>query len=84
MNFYVYIIYNIKHDKFYIGQTYSLKKRIFEHKNGLSKYTSKFDGEWIFVYKEKYGARAEAMKREKFLKNQKNNNFYKKLCKTGV
>jgi len=28
-------MYNKKHDKFYIGQTYSLKKRINDHKTGL-------------------------------------------------
>jgi putative endonuclease len=82
--YYVYIIYNQKHDKFYIGQTYSLKKRIYEHKNGLSGYTSKYNGEWFFVYKEKYKTRSKAMKREKFLKAQKNKNFYKKLCRNEV
>lgn len=79
--FFVYILYNTKHDKFYISQTYSLKKRIFEHKNGLSEYTAKYDGEWLFVYKEKYKTRAGAMNKEKFLKKQKSKEFYLKLCR---
>ena len=82
MNFYVYILYNLDHDKFYIGQTYNLKKRLFEHNTKLSLYTSKYSGRWSLVYYEKYNNRSTAMKRERFLKKQKNKNFYKKLCKT--
>ena len=80
MQFYVYILYNNKHDKFYIGQTYSLEKRIFEHNNKLSNYTSKYDGEWKLAYYEIQTSRADAMNKEKWLKKQKNKNFYKKIC----
>jgi putative endonuclease len=81
MNYYVYIIYNTKHDKFYIGQTDNLNKRIYEHKNKLALYTSKYDGDWLFLYYQKFKSRSEAMLREKFLKQQKNKDFYKNLCK---
>lgn len=80
MTFYIYIIYNIKHDKFYIGQSIDLNKRIIEHNEGLSNYTSKYDGEWILCYHEEYKSRSEAIKRERFFKKQKNKVFYKKLC----
>jgi len=83
MNFFVYIIYNARHDKFYIGQTYSLQKRIFEHKNGLSIYTSRYDGEWLFLHKEKFKTRSEAMHKEKFLKQQKNKSFLKRYIKNN-
>lgn len=81
MEYHVYIIFNDKHDKFYIGQSYNLEKRAIEHNLRLSKYTAKYDGIWEIVYDEIFPSRGEAMKREKFLKKQKNKNFYKKLCK---
>jgi putative endonuclease len=80
MKYYVYIIYNESYDKFYIGQTCDLNSRIFEHNHKLSNYTSRYDGQWILKYFEEYGTRREAMRREKFLKKQKNKAFYKKLC----
>jgi putative endonuclease len=81
MKFYVYILYNLKHDKFYIGQTNCLDARIIEHNSGQVNYTLKYDGGWNLVYYVKYSNRTEAIKREKFLKKQKNRNFYKRLCK---
>lgn len=81
MNFYCYIMYNKKHDIFYIGQTYSLQKRTNEHKNGLGNYTSRFDGEWCYLYSEKFETRAEAMGREKYFKSLKSKVYLKKFIK---
>jgi len=80
----VYIIYNKQFDKFYIGQTCDLEKRLKEHNMGLSRYTSKYPGKWILKYKESFNTRKEAMEREKFLKKQKNKNFYWKLIKAQL
>ncbi|PIR73182.1 MAG: endonuclease [Candidatus Moranbacteria bacterium CG10_big_fil_rev_8_21_14_0_10_35_21] len=81
MEFKVYIIHNKDRDKYYIGQTYDLEKRILEHNSGLSNFTSKYKGIWEVVYTEIYTTRTEAIKREIFLKKQKNKDFYKRLCK---
>ncbi|MDD5291514.1 MAG: GIY-YIG nuclease family protein [Patescibacteria group bacterium] len=81
MKYFVYIIFNAKYNKFYIGQTYNLTKRLLEHNQHLSKYTAKYDGEWTLVFNENFSTRAEAMKREKFLKAQKNRDFYIKLTR---
>lgn len=80
MNFLVYIIYNKDFDKFYIGQTDNIIRRLEEHKLGKVNYTSKCPGEWMLVYEEIFPNQTEALKRERFLKRQKNKNFYKKLC----
>ena len=78
--YFVYIIHNSKYDKYYIGQTNNIERRIIEHNNKTeSKYTSKYLGEWNLIYKEEFNNRREAIIREKFLKKQKNKNFYKKL-----
>ena len=77
--YYVYIIFNDQYDKYYVGQTSDLDRRIFEHNNKLTVYTSKYDGVWELKYKEKFETRSGAMLREKFLKKQKNKDFYKGL-----
>ena len=80
MNYSIYILYNEKNDKFYIGQTNDIERRLIEHNLGKSNYTSKYNGEWRLVYQEELSDRTTVLKRERFLKNQKNKNFYKKLC----
>ena len=65
--FYVYVIYSNKLDKYYIGQTNDLKRRIAEHLDGKSTYTSRSD-DWILVYYEAFRSRKLAIKREIRLK----------------
>ncbi|WP_297694928.1 GIY-YIG nuclease family protein, partial [uncultured Eudoraea sp.] len=76
--FFVYIIESAVDNSFYIGQTKDLIKRVTYHNEGLSKYTSK-KIPWKLVYSEVFNTRTEAIKRERFLKNQKNRTFYKRL-----
>jgi len=77
--FYVYILYSEKFDRFYIGQTNNLTVRINQHNSGEVKSTKHYIP-WKIVYKESFETRKEAMQRERFLKKQRNKNFYKKLC----
>ena len=49
----------------------------------MSNYTSKYDGEWKITYYETFDSRSDAMKREKFLKKQKNKEFYTNIGKTS-
>ena len=77
--FFVYIIKSLKDESFYIGQTDDIEKRIEQHNQGLSKYTSK-KMPWELVYKEEYTSREDAMKREYFLKKQRNRSFYNRLA----
>ncbi|WP_297703080.1 GIY-YIG nuclease family protein [uncultured Eudoraea sp.] len=76
--FFVYMIESAVDNSFYIGQTKDLIKRVQYHNEGLSKYTSK-KIPWKLVYTEEFNTRTEAIKRERFLKNQKNRTFYKRL-----
>ncbi len=78
MKFYTYIIQSIKDQSYYIGQTDDLDKRLSQHNEGISKYTSR-KKPWKLVYYEEFESRKEAIKRERFLKKQKNREFYKKL-----
>ena len=66
----VYVLYSPTIDKFYIGSTSDLEKRIYYHNNGKSPYTRK-RGPWSVVYQESYQTRNEAIRRERELKNWK-------------
>ena len=76
--FYVYIIQSLADNSYYIGFTKDTVKRLSEHNCGKSTYTRK-KIPWNLVYTEKYESKSEAIKREKFLKSQRNTDFYKKL-----
>lgn len=66
--FFVYLIYNIKTKKFYIGLTNNIKRRIEEHKSGSSQYTKHECANWKLVYFETYLSKKDAAIRENKLK----------------
>ena len=68
----------MKDETFYIGYTGNLKERVDQHNKGESNYT-KLKLPWQLVYFEGYETKTDALKREKFLKAQKNKSFYQKL-----
>jgi putative endonuclease len=68
MKFAVYILYSRKDKKLYVGQTVNLEKRLVLHFSGRVKSTkSRLPLE--LIKSEEYDTRAEAMKREKYLKS---------------
>ena len=79
----VYILYSEKFDRFYIGQTDDINARFKRHNEGKVKSTKHYIP-WELKYIEKFKYRSQAMKREKFLKNQKNKAFYNKLIKCSI
>jgi putative endonuclease len=83
MAFYVYILQSELDSSFYIGYTNSLEHRLKRHNAGLSRYTSR-KRPWKIVYTESFESKTEALKREKFLKKQKNSDFYKRLINSSV
>ncbi len=71
MSFVVYILQNTQ-GKRYTGHTDNLERRIFEHNNGLTGFTTNIGGPWKLIYKEEnIKTRSEAMKREEFFKTGK-------------
>lgn len=67
--YYVYIIYSASHDVYYKGYTLGCEKRLEEHNEGKSKYTSG-KGPWLLVFVQEYEQKTDALKREKQLKRQ--------------
>ena len=65
--FYVYIIYSIKSDKYYIGQTEELNQRVITH--NLRRNLGAND--WELKYTESFITRPEAVRRETEIKKKK-------------
>ena len=78
MSYFVYILQSQKDHTFYIGFTSDVEKRLFYHNCGKSRYTSR-KMPWVLVYTEMFATKSEAIKREKFLKKQRNKAFYEEL-----
>ena len=80
MKYWVYILESQKDGSYYIGYTSDVNKRLNDHNSGKSRYTSR-KTPWKLVYHEEFEAKSEAIRRERFLKNQKNRDFYMSLIK---
>jgi putative endonuclease len=68
--FYVYVLRSDTTRHLYTGFCSDLTQRVGQHNEGLTKST-KNRGPWKLVYQEEFATRAEATRREKFLKSGK-------------
>ena len=73
-DFFVYIIYSPLLDKFYVGYTSDLEKRLLDHNSGISDFTSK-TSDWEMKHTESFPDRQLAMKREKEIKKKKSRRY---------
>jgi putative endonuclease len=78
MNFTVYILQSLRTGRYYLGQTKNLEERIAYHHANYSK-ALRNRGPWKVVHTESYGSRSEAMKRESYIKRQKDRRFIEQL-----
>jgi len=66
--YYVYILTKARNSTFYVGVTSDLKKRVWEHKNGVADgFTKKYSIKML-VYYEVFDDPEQAIRREKRLK----------------
>jgi putative endonuclease len=66
--FYVYVLHSHLDGGLYIGFSANLRKRLREHRAGLSFATS-YRGPWTLIYYEAYIEEADALGRERYLKS---------------
>ena len=76
--YFVYIIRSLKDNTLYIGFSTNIDRRVAEHNSGLSRYTSA-KAPWVLFYVEELSSKRDALKREKFLKTQRNRDSYERL-----
>ena len=74
----VYILFSIRLNRYYVGYTNDLGRRIREHNRKKGKYT---DGgiPWEIVYTEEYSGKGDAMFREKAIKSKKSRKYIEEL-----
>lgn len=70
----VYILKNEKTDRYYIGSTDNLERRLKQHRLGYTR-TTKILGTKDLVYKEEFKTIIEARLREKKLKSYKSKRY---------
>jgi len=78
MRFCVYILRSESSGRYYIGQTHDLQKRLAYHQANYSK-SLKNRGPWKLVYHEEFPTRSDAVRRERYLKSQKDRAFIDRL-----
>ena len=78
MPFYVYILRSETTGRFYVGQTEHLEERIAYHNADYS-LALRNRGPWKLVYSEAYATRREAVRREQYIKRQKDRRFIRSL-----
>ena len=74
MEYFVYIIFSESLNRFYVDYISDLEKRLLEHNNGFSTFTSKAK-DWVLKYHETFSSRAEARMREKEIKLKKSRKY---------
>ncbi len=73
-----YILFSTKLNKYYIGSTSDIERRLAEHKRGKEKFTST-GVPWVLVHTEQFIVLKDARKREAFIKKQKSRKFIEHL-----
>ena len=76
--FSVYILKSFVNNKYYIGQTSDIEKRLVYHNSGYSKST-KAGIPWKLVHSENYDTRQQAIRRESELKKYKSRKIVEKI-----
>ena len=72
--FTVYILFSSSIDKYYVGYTNDLERRLTEHNRKKGKYTDR-GIPWRLVHQEEYESKIEAMNREKLIKSQQSRQY---------
>ncbi len=78
MSYFLYILQSESTGRYYVGQTEHLEERVKYHQSNYSK-SLKNRGPWGLVYREEYATRSEAMRRETYIKKQKDRKFIELL-----
>ena len=81
--FYVYILRSQTTGRHYTGHTVNPTQRLGQHNHGITAST-KNRGRWELVHQEVFTTRAEAMRREKFLKSGKGREELAQILEQGA
>ncbi len=82
MDFYCYILYSTKLNKYYVGSTPDLERRLHEHNRGKEKFT-KTGVPWVLMYREVFADLKSARQREYYIKKMKSRKFIESLISSA-
>jgi len=80
MPHFLYILFSETRDRFYIGSCANIESRLIRHNAGATPST-KTGRPWEVVYSEQFDSKAEALKRENYIKRMKSRVLIEKLIK---
>jgi putative endonuclease len=78
MPHYTYILYSTCRDRYYIGSTSGIEKRLERHNGGATPST-KPGRPWKIVYTEEFPTKNDALKRENEIKRMKSREYIEQL-----
>jgi putative endonuclease len=67
--FYVYVLFSEKLNKYYVGSTNDIQKRLVQHNAGKTSFTSR-GIPWIIIISMEFNSRAEAVQLELKIKKR--------------
>lgn len=71
MEYAVYILHSVSADKYYIGYTNDITRRLWQHNYKDAGWTKSYRP-WRVAYMKSFATKTDAMKMEKYLKSLKN------------
>jgi putative endonuclease len=78
MNYVVYILKSLKNDRYYVGCTNDIDRRLSEHNSGRSRST-RSNSPFKLVHKEEYNSLSVARIRERNIKKRKSRKYIESL-----
>jgi len=81
MTAYTYVTFSEKLNKYYIGSTTDIERRLLEHNRGKEKFT-RTGCPWILVYTEVFIELLDARRRELYIKKQKSRKYIETLVRS--
>ncbi len=81
--FHVYILYSKKLDRYYVGSTCDLDRRLQDHNRGKTAYARQ-GMPWELKYQEAFESRSAATRREREIKARKIREYIERLISAGT
>ena len=69
--YWCYVLWSPVGDRFYIGVTDALQRRLRDHNTGVSRWTKRYAGTWELAWQRQFASLEEARTFENLLKRQK-------------
>ena len=80
---FLYLLYSPSIDRYYIGQSSNVEKRVQFHNSEINTIWSKKGKPWILVGKFAFPSKKEALAAERYLKAQKSRKLIQKIIEQG-